>query len=206
MAKNKKSSLHICMCIFREVGFIEIAVLLSRFNIRRRLLFVAIGAIVFFAAYSAGAAVKMTPTDAKEVRDAFSSQIKDVNQIGIFVNNVRITLGMFVPGLGIGLGVFSGYTTGNVFAALAQGSPVLQRIPPQLILITPFGIMEVITYGIAMSRSGMLIYHFVKKRPWREFVIPTLIEIGIAAGILFAAAAIEWAMIQQVGGTKFEGF
>lgn len=179
---------------------------MSRFNIRRRLLFVAIGAVVFFAAYSAGAAAQMTPAEAKEVRDAFSSQIKDIDDVGIFVNNVKIALGMFVPGLGIGLGVFSGYATGNVFAALAQGSPALQGVPPQLILVTPFGIMEVITYGIAMSRSGMLIYYFVKKRPWREYVVPTLIELGIAAAILLSAAAIEWGMIQQFGGTNFEGF
>ncbi|UVS68268.1 stage II sporulation protein M [Nitrososphaera viennensis] len=177
---------------------------MSRFNIKRRLLFVAIGAIVFFAAYSAGAAVQMTPEEAKEVRDSFSSQIEDIDDIGIFVNNVRIALGMFVPGLGIGLGVFSGYATGNVFAALAQDSPALQGIPPQLILITPFGIMEVVTYGLAMSRSGMLIYYFVKKRPWREYLVPTLIELGIAAAILLAAAGIEWWMIQELGGQNLE--
>lgn len=179
-----------------------------RFNIRRRLLLLAIGAIVFFAAYSAGAGVKMTPAEAKEVRDSFSSQIEDINDVGIFANNVKIALGMFVPGLGIGLGVFSGYATGNVFAALAQNSPALQGIPPQLILVTPFGVMEVITYGLAMSRSGMLVYYFVKKRPWREYVVPTLIELGIAAAILLAAAAIEWWMIQDLGGQnlKLEGF
>ncbi|HVX03293.1 MAG TPA: stage II sporulation protein M [Nitrososphaera sp.] len=179
---------------------------MPRFRIRRRLLFVTIGAIVFFVAYSAGAAVHMTPAEAKEVRDEFSSQIKDIDNIGIFANNVKIALGMFVPGLGIALGVFSGYATGNVFAALAQGSPALQNVPPQLILATPFGIMEVITYGLAMSRSGMLIYYFAKRRPWREYVVPTLIELCIAAAILLAAAAIEWWMIQQLGGTNFEGF
>ena len=179
---------------------------MSRFNIRRRLLFLAIGAIVFFAAYSAGAAVRLTPTEAKEVRNSFSSQIEDINDVGIFVNNVKIAFGMFVPGLGVGLGVFSGYATGNVFAAIAQDSPKLQGVPPQLILITPFGILEVITYGLAMSRSGMLVYYFAKKKPWREYIIPTLIELGIAAAILLAAAAIEWWMIQEFGGTKFEGF
>lgn len=179
---------------------------MSRFNIRRRLLFLAIGTIVFFATYSAGASVHMTPAEAKEVRDEFSSQIKDIDSVGIFANNIKIALGMFVPGLGIGLGVFSGYATGNVFAALAEGSPALQGVPAQLILLTPFGIMEVVTYGLAMSRSGMLVYYFVKKRPWREYVVPTLIELGIAAAILLAAAAIEWEMIQQLGGTNFEGF
>jgi hypothetical protein len=57
-----------------------------------------------------------------------------------------------------------------------------------------------------MSRSGMLIYYFVKKMSWRKYVVPTLIEIGIVAAILLAAAVIEWWMIKEIGGTNFEGF
>jgi hypothetical protein len=60
--------------------------------------------------------------------------------------------------------------------------------------------MEVFAYGLAMSRSGMLIYHLVKKKPWREYAVPTLIELGIVAVVLLAAAVIEWQMIQQLGG------
>jgi hypothetical protein len=87
-----------------------------------------------------------------------------------------------------------------VFAALANSEPALSGVPPLIILITPFGIMEVFTYGLAMSRSGMLVYYFVKRRPWREYAVPTLIELGIAAAVLFAAAIIEWAIIEQLGG------
>ena len=31
-------------------------------------------------------------------------------------------------------------------------------------------------------------------------LVPAFIELGIAAGVLFAAAAIEWYMIEQLGG------
>jgi hypothetical protein len=59
--------------------------------------------------------------------------------------------------------------------------------------------MEVFAYGLAMSRSGMIIYKLVKKKPWREYVIPTLIEIGIVVVVLFTAAIIEWQLIEQFG-------
>jgi uncharacterized membrane protein SpoIIM required for sporulation len=162
------------------------------------------GAAVFFVAYSIGAMVEMTPDEAREVREQFSEQIEGIDQNGIFLNNIRIALGMFVPGLGVGLGALSGYVTGNVFSAIAEGEPALAGVPPQVILITPFGIMEVFTYGLAMSRSGMLVYQFAKKKPWREYAMPTLIELGIAAAVLFAGAVVEWWMIQELGGLNLD--
>lgn len=175
-----------------------------RFEIRRRALYLAMGAAVFFVAYSIGAMVEMTPDEAREVREQFSEQIEGIDQNGIFLNNIRIALGMFVPGLGVGLGALSGYVTGNVFSAIAEGEPALAGVPPQVILITPFGIMEVFTYGLAMSRSGMLVYQFAKKKPWREYAMPTLIELGIAAAVLFAGAVVEWWMIQELGGLNLD--
>ena len=43
----------------------------------------------------------------------------------------------------------------------------------------------------------MLIYQLAKKKPWREYTIHTLIEIGIVVVVLFAGAVIEWQLIQQ---------
>jgi hypothetical protein len=77
---------------------------------------------------------------------------------------------------------------------------MLNKVPPLVILITPFGIMEVFAYGLAMSRSSMLIYYLLKRRPWRQYAIPTLIELSIATGVLFVAAVVEWQMIEQLGG------
>ncbi|HEX6067625.1 MAG TPA: hypothetical protein VFZ05_02385 [Nitrososphaera sp.] len=175
-----------------------------RFEIRRRALYVAIGAAVFFVAYSAGAAVQMTPEEAGEVREAFSEQIADIDQNGIFFNNMRITLGMFLPGIGVALGAFSGYVTGNVFSAIAEGEPALAGVPPQIILLTPFGLMEVFTYGLAISRSGLLVYQFAKKKHWREYALPTAIELGIAVAVLFVGAVVEWWMIQELGGLNLD--
>ena len=172
-----------------------------RFKIsRRRLLYLAFGVAAFLISYSIGAAIPLSDEEAKEIRDQFSNQIEGIDQNGIFLNNLKIAFGMFVPALGVGLGAFSGFATGSVFAAIANSEPTLSGLPPLVILITPFGIMEVFTYGLAMSRSGMLVYQLVKRKPWREYVVPTLIELGIAAAVLFAAAIIEWQIIEQLGG------
>jgi uncharacterized membrane protein SpoIIM required for sporulation len=163
-------------------------------------MYLAAGVATFLIAYSAGAALPMTDEEAKELRKQFSDQIEGIDQYGIFVNNIKIALGMFIPALGVGLGVFSGFATGSVFSALANSSPLLDQAPPLLIFLTPFGAMELFTYGLAMSRSGMLIYQLVKRKPWRDYAATTLIELGIAAAVLFAAALIEWWFIEQLGG------
>jgi hypothetical protein len=170
------------------------------FNIRQRVIYVALGIVAFLIAYSAGAAVHMGKQQTEDLRRHFAEQIRGIDQNGIFINNARIALGMFVPAAGIGLGVISGFYTGMIFTAIAATS-ALNNIPPLVILITPFGIMEVFAYGIAISRSGIFIYQIVKKRSWREYAVPILIEIGIVILILLAGAVIEWQIITQFKGS-----
>ena len=168
-----------------------------RFDIKWRLLYLTIGTVVFVIAYSIGAATDISKSEAENLRQQFNEQIEGIDQNGIFINNLKISLGMFIPALGIVLGTFSGFSTGLIFNVIAESSPLLNNISPLVILITPFGVMEVFAYGLAMSRSGMLIYQIVKKRQWREYVIPTIIEIGIVVTILLIGAIIEWHMIVQ---------
>lgn len=174
---------------------------LLRFKVsKRRLIYLAFGAAAFLIAYSTGAAVPMSEEEAETLRREFSKQIEGIDQNGIFWNNVRITLIMFVPAVGSAFGAFSGFATGSVFSALASSSPMLGEVSPLVLLITPFGIMEVFVYGLAMSRSAMLIYYLFKRMPWIKYTIPTLIELGIAIVVLFIAAVIEWQIIEQLGG------
>lgn len=167
------------------------------FDIKWRLFYLTIGIVVFIIAYSIGAATDLNRTEAENLRQQFNEQVKDIDQNGIFMNNLRISLGMFIPALGIGLGIFSGFSTGLIFNVIAEGSPLLNNISPLVILITPFGIMEVFAYGLAMSRSGMLIYQLVKKKQLREHIIPSIIEIVIVIAILLIGATIEWQMVAQ---------
>ena len=168
-----------------------------RFDIKLRLLYLVIGIVVFVIAYFIGAGTDIGKNETENLRDQFNKQVKDIDQNGIFVNNLRISLGMFIPVLGIGLGIFSGFSTGLMFNVIADSSPLLNNISPLLILVTPFGVMEVFAYGLAMSRSGMLTYQIIKKKQWREYIIPTIIEIGIVITILLIGATIEWQIITQ---------
>jgi hypothetical protein len=167
---------------------------------KHRLIYLACGAAVFLLAYSGGAALPMSQQEAETLIREFSNQIGNIDQNGIFLNNIRLTLIMFIPAVGSAFGAFSGFSTGSVFNALAISAPMLREVSPLAILMTPFGIMEVFVYGLAMSRSAMLIYYLFKRMHWSKYLVPTLIELGIATGVLFIAAVVEWQMIERLGG------
>jgi Zn-dependent protease/CBS domain-containing protein len=170
----------------------------NKFNIisRWRFLFFVFGMIVFLIAYFVGATlVNLNSSQAAFIKRDFEKRIKGINQYGIFANNFRVALGMFIPGFGIALGTFSAFSTGLVFNALSNISPLM-------VFLTPFGILEIIAYGIAISRSGILSYQLIKdtnkRSSWRKYVIPTGIEIGIVVIILFIGAIIEWQSIRTL--------
>lgn len=121
----------------------------------------------------------------------------------IFLHNVEIALAMFIPGFGIGWGVFSAVSTGFAFAALATTTPLLGGIPPvALIFATPFGLMELAAYSLAMSRSYLLVIALFKKSPLKQQWKPLVIEIGIVIGLLLAGGIIEAYMIENFAGDE----
>ena len=58
--------------------------------------------VVFVIAYSIGAGTDINRSDAENLRQQFNEQVEDIDQNGIFMNNLKISLGMFIPALGIG--------------------------------------------------------------------------------------------------------
>jgi hypothetical protein len=170
------------------------------FSLPLRLGYLGLGTLVFVAAYSAGAALTLTERDAEDIRSAFLEDIENIDQAGIFLNNIEIALVMFVPGVGAGVGVFSGVSTGMVFNAFALISPELASSHPLSVLGTPFGILEVLAYGLGISRSGMLVAQLAKKaerKEWRRFSIYTGIEIGLVIAALVAGSVIESQTIES---------
>lgn len=57
--------------------------------------------------------------------------------------------------------------------------------------------MELFAYGFGMSRSGMLAYDLMKKSPWRQYLVVTLIEIAIAIALLLIGSFIEAEFIEN---------
>jgi hypothetical protein len=106
---------------------------------------------------------------------------------------------MFVPLVGTIFGLFSGFSTGNVFHALSINNPILSQISPLVILLTPFGILEMFSYGIAISRSAIIFFKLVKRTSLKGEIYPTLLEIGIVALLLFIGAIVEWNIISKLG-------
>ena len=107
---------------------------------------------------------------------------------------------MFVPGFGLAWGSFAAWSTGVAFEALVTTTPALGKIPPlAIIYLSPFGVMELVAYSIGMSRSFLLINTIIQKKPLKNELRQTIIEIGIVLTLLLAGGFIEYSMIQQFG-------
>jgi len=94
-------------------------------------------------------------------------------------------------------GLFSAWSTGFAFAAITSITPELESVPPLTILfLSPFGLMELVAYSLGLSRSFILIHAITKKINLIQFIKPTVIEIGIAVGLLLAGGYLEFYMIE----------
>jgi uncharacterized membrane protein SpoIIM required for sporulation len=179
-----------------------------QYQFKLRLLYVTLGIIAFLILYWTGTQTKLDYSSSIKLKEEFMRKIQDLNYIGIFTNNLAISIIMFIPGIGILFGLFSGYSTGTVFSAIAQTSQsTASQISPLFILLTPFGIMEIFSYGLAISRSSLLLLSLIKKENVLKQFKYTLIEVIIVTLILFFAALIEWHFISLFDGldtTKFQ--
>jgi len=129
--------------------------------------------------------------------EAFREIVLDIDAFGIFVHNTTISLPMFIPGFGAVWGLFSAWSTGFAFAAITSITPELESVPPLTILfLSPFGLMELVAYSLGLSRSFILIHAITKKINLIQFIKPTIIEIGIAVGLLLSGGYLEFYMIE----------
>jgi hypothetical protein len=154
---------------------------------------------LFSTVFQIGSMSKVTEEDAKIFMSEFEKLVKDIDAFGIFIHNSSISLPMFIPGFGIVWGLFSAWSTGFAFAAIVLLTPELQQIPPLTILfLSPFGLLELVAYSLATSRSFILIRLITKKITLIPFLKPTFIEIGISIGLLLAGGYLEYYMIKMV--------
>ncbi len=106
---------------------------------------------------------------------------------------------MFVPGAGLVWGLFSGFQTGQAFAAIAMLVPEIADIHPlTLLYVSPFGLMELFAYSIGISRSYLLIYKIIKKISIKTEYKITVIEVGIVLGLLLAGGFLEAYLIESI--------
>lgn len=170
-------------------------------SIKKRLLFFFIAMLFFLGVFYLGFVFKMDESFSKELSKNFMNQINDIDEFGIFFNNLKIALVMFIPVIGIVMGTISGFSTGLVFNSIMNISVTNNDslvLNPLIIFLTPFGILELISYGLAISRGGILLLELVKRKFTRRSLLYLLLEIAIVSGMLFAGAVIEWMMIENI--------
>ncbi len=176
-------------------------------KIRIILFFIFLG--IFAAAFQLGSMTSVSEEDAEAFMSEFEELVLDIDAFGIFTHNLTIALPMFIPGFGVAWGLFSAWSTGFAFAAIATTVPEIGEIPPLSILfLSPFGLIEITAYSLGISRSFILIRAVSKKISLRSFIKPTVMEIGIVVGLLLAGGYLEFYMIElaQHEGLEMPGF
>lgn len=168
---------------------------------KKRILLFFVFMSVFAASFTVGSKMQLGEEESKTFVDDFNRLLETMKggnfSIEIFFHNSQIALPMFLPGLGVGWGIFSAFSTGMAIAALQTGNPILSGMPSFAVLMTPFGIMETAAYSIGMSRSLLLITQIMKKNMTKRDVKFTFIEVGIVVGLLLAGAFVEAQMIES---------
>jgi len=127
----------------------------------------------------------------------FLSNTENIDGVGIFLNNSAAAFPMFIPGFGVILGVYIAWFTRFGFAAILTMAPGLSEIHPLSILyLSAFGLMELVAYSIAMSRSFHLVNALVRRNNLKLILKPSIIEIAIVTGLLLVAGFLEEYMIK----------
>ena len=91
----------------------------------------------------------------------------------------------------------SASVTGYAFASLLHLNPDLP-FTSLGIFFTTFGMLELIAYSIAISRSALLVKTLVKKSNLKRDVVYTAVEVCIMITILYAAGHIEYGIIEEI--------
>jgi Stage II sporulation protein M len=164
---------------------------------KHRVLFLFIAMLSFLGLFQFGYLLKIDESISKELSKNFINQVKGTNQWGIFFNNFKIALVMFIPILGIVVGSFSAFSTGLIFNSIVNISH-MSYPNPLIIFLTPFGILELISYGLAISRGGIFFYEILKKRISKKSILYLFVEVGLVCIMLFIGALIEWNMIVHI--------
>jgi len=150
---------------------------------------------IFLASYTIGTTYKMSDKESQDFLKEFQNETQGIDAIGIFVHNASVAIPMFIPAFGIAWGSFTGWQTGAAFEAISPSS----NIPPIALLVaTPFGIIELVSYSIGMSRSFLLILRIIRnKSSLKGQVWPSLIEVGIVVALLLIGGFVESSMISS---------
>jgi len=160
---------------------------------------------IFTGIFQLGSMSTVSEEESLLFMEEFEKLVLDIDAFGIFIHNTAIALPMFIPGFGIFWGLFSSWSTGYAFAAIVISMPEIANISPLSILfLSPFGLMEIFSYSLAISRSFILIKAIITKTSLFQFIKPTIIEIGVVIVLLLVGGYVEFYMIELVQNESIE--
>ena len=161
------------------------------------LFFVFLG--IFSPSFAVGAEIQVSEEEGKIVLEELESLLGEIDAVGIFTHNTSLALPMFIPGFGIAWGAFAAFSTGMAFSVIQDANPILENIPSLTILfMSPFGLMEVAAYSIAMSRSYMIVHKMIRRMSIRPDFRVIGLEITIVIGLLLAGGFVEYYFIESL--------
>lgn len=184
----------------------EVVAETKKMSKKRRSLLVIIFMLLFSLSYQVGSMMEVSEEDAQLLLKQFEEIAKDIDGFGIFVHNFTINSLMFIPGFGVVWGMIASFQTGMAFSAFASIEPMLKEFPALALLwLSPFGLMELLAYSIAMSRSYLILKKLIKrdstlKSDWK----PIAIEVGIVFSLLLAGGILEAYMIEWATESGFD--
>ena len=150
---------------------------------------------IFCVVFALGTTAEPTPEEVAEIMDYFEEILLEVDSALIFTHNLTIALPMLIPEFGAVWGLFSAWSTGFAFAAIQVATPELADVNPLALLLTPFGLMELTAYSIAMSRSFLLAKTLLQRKSIFAQKTIILAEIGIVTALLVIGGIVEMYMI-----------
>ena len=156
---------------------------------RERIVWLLLFMAVFSAIFSIASEFQIDEEEAQMIQESVIEKMDQADSSTIFLNNILLGLVMFIPAIGAIFGMAVAFATGMAFSSFG----VSLEYPAFLILwLSPFGLMELVAYSIAMSRSLLI----VKRRKFlRQDLRIIIIELGLVIILLFVGGAVESSMI-----------
>ncbi|MBS1268751.1 MAG: hypothetical protein MAG458_01485 [Nitrosopumilus sp.] len=160
--------------------------MIQKIRIVYLLMFVALYGCSFFV----GTFLDVNELEKEQLIKEINKITENIDIVGIFLHNLGITFVMFIPGVGVIWGIISAISTGTAFSVLSAETSI--SIHPLMALFsTPFGLMEVVSYGIAMSRGTLILLDVVKKKNPIKQIKRIILEIFIVCILLLTGAILE---------------
>ena len=155
-----------------------------------RLLFAILATITLFIILGIGSSMPLSGEEVRQFMEQFEDLTKDLTALKIFVNNFTIASLSFIPFIGAGIMGFVIFQTGKFLGYISAQSGMHPALLILFSVMTVYGFMEFLGYGVAVSEGIILSYSIIKKN-FRSEIRWLLISMGVSAALLLAAAALE---------------